>query len=81
MRLQPRGQAAQAGFKPGDVLIEYDGKAIQSRDDLQSARVDAAGKESVRVMIRRGESELGFKLKPGPLGFVPGTGYDEPVFR
>jgi S1-C subfamily serine protease len=63
-------QAAEIGLKPGDVLTSYDGKPITKLDDLQAAiaAAEAAGKESVELIWKRGEEEMKAAVKPGRLG-------------
>ncbi len=57
----PNGPAAEAGIQRGDIIIELDRKAIASVDELVSQLDDT--KESVLVLVRRGESTLFVPLK------------------
>ena len=57
----PNGPAAEAGIQRGDIIIELDRHAIENVDDLTSRLDDT--KESVLVLVRRGQSTLFVPLK------------------
>ena len=57
----PGGPAAEAGIRRGDVIIEVDRKSVGDVDDLAS-RLES-DKESVLVLVRRGENTLYVPLK------------------
>lgn len=64
------GNAAKAGVKPGDFLLSYDGRTLDSRDDLLAA-IDAAvaaKKEQVELVVYRGPERLELALGPGRMG-------------
>ncbi len=53
----PGGPAALAGIKPGDVILEFDGRVVRSADALVVAiRAKAVG-DSATLKIRRGSDE------------------------
>jgi serine protease Do len=56
--VDPRGAAAERGFKEGDVILEVAGKSVQSpadvRDALSGARKDS--KASVLMRVRSGQN-------------------------
>ena len=45
--------AEKAGIKEGDIIIEFDGKTINSADDLAEAAQDAKEKTSMKVQLTR----------------------------
>ena len=53
--VQPGGAAAAAGFKPGDLVLAIDGRAIASFADMQSIVRANAGKALVFEVERDGE--------------------------
>ena len=58
LRVLPDSPAAKAGFKVGDVVVEFDGKKIYRSSDLPLAvgQADIGGKSKVTV-IREGKSK------------------------
>ncbi|MEE9608022.1 MAG: Do family serine endopeptidase, partial [Myxococcota bacterium] len=61
-QVDPNASAAQAGLRPGDVLLELNREPIASAADL-AAKLDAAGKGAL-LLVRRGESTIFVPLKP-----------------
>ena len=57
----PDGPAAEAGILRGDIIVELDRQTIKDLDDLTSKLEDS--KESVLVLVRRGENTLFVPLK------------------
>ena len=51
----PDSAAAEAGLKAGDVIIEFDGRRVDSPNDLR--RRVARGQDSVTVKIIRDRAE------------------------
>jgi S1-C subfamily serine protease len=67
------GPAAKAGMKAGDVILKFEGKAIEDGHDLREAVSDAEGGKEVTVIVQRDGRPLDLKVtlaKP-----------DEPRFR
>jgi len=60
----PESPADKAGFRPGDVVVEFDGKKIRDSHELPAMVARAAVGEKVRVKILREgrETELVVKL-------------------
>jgi serine protease Do len=57
----PGGPAAEAGIQRGDIIIELDREAIKDVGDLARKLEDS--KESVLVLVRRGDNTLFVPLK------------------
>lgn len=64
------GNAAKLGMQVGDWLESYDGRRIESVDDLRSAigAAQTAGKQGVPVVLWRGTEKLTITAPPGRLG-------------
>jgi serine protease Do len=54
--LEPGGPAADAGLRPGDVVLEIDKKAVDSAATLEKRLAAAA--ESILFLVRRGDGTL-----------------------
>ena len=57
-KVDERGAAAKAGFKSGDVLIEYGGRKIDSPVDYQRLRYAYYEREKVMVTVLRGNEKV-----------------------
>ena len=66
-RVDPRGAAAAAGIQPGDVVVSFDQKAIDSADQLIDAVKQADGDRAIPVRIVRDGTSLfvALRLKVG----------------
>src|SRR5262249_30851980 len=64
--VEPHGIAGLFGLKPGDVLLEYNGKALQSPSDLA---IVPAGDKAIRVPIKfwRDGEVRSLEIAAGPL--------------
>src|SRR6185295_7416799 len=56
------GAAARAGMQPGDIVLLADGKPVRSAEDLRSA---VAARDSVALLVQRGEARVFLALKAG----------------
>ncbi|MCZ7598066.1 MAG: PDZ domain-containing protein [Gammaproteobacteria bacterium] len=57
--------AARAGMRPGDAIVEIDGRVIGRFEDVRLALWDKRPGDSVRLVVRRGGDErveLSFEL-------------------
>ncbi len=68
MNVAAKSNAAKAGIKRGDYLASYDGKLLNSVDDLRAAIQGAAGKDKIPVVVFRGAKRLDLELAPGRMG-------------
>ena len=59
-RLAP---AAEAGLKPGDVVVAFDGRAVSSWDDVRDA-IRAAGGRSATITVDRAGERLTVPVTP-----------------
>ncbi len=66
----PHGQAEVIGLRPGDILLVYDSTPVQTNEDVRQVQA-AARTEKVTIVVLRGDEELTFTVKPGPLGVMP----------
>jgi serine protease Do len=57
VQVSPNGAAAKAGLEPGDVIVAYNGKPIQNRDELVQAVVNTKPGTTVPVRIMRDRQE------------------------
>jgi tetratricopeptide (TPR) repeat protein len=63
----PGSNAARNGLKPGDVLLAYNGTALNQKEDL---KVGADGGKPIGVEVWREGRSLPCELAPGKLGVV-----------
>lgn len=63
--VQPEGPAERAGIEPGDVIVEIEGKLIQTREQLAERLNDLEIGTEVDVKVMRGADELELKLVIG----------------
>jgi len=59
----PPGPAATAGIKPGDVIVEFNGKAIARSDDLPQIVAATAPGTTVPVKVIRQGKEMTFNVR------------------
>ncbi len=66
--VMPDSPAARAGIKPGDIVVEYDGKKMEAPADLQRAVGLTNPGQEVHVKVWRdtGEKTLSFKIGEAP---------------
>jgi serine protease Do len=72
-RVLPDAPAAQAGIEPGDVIVKWDGKPVETPTDLTFAVAKTPpGKKVAVVLIRRGEQiEVSVTVEERPAEFAP----------
>jgi serine protease Do len=59
----PPGPAATAGIRPGDVIVEFNGKAITRSDDLPQIVAATAPGTTVPVKVIRQGKEMTFNVR------------------
>jgi len=57
-------QADRAGLKPGDVIVEINGRPVLSRQAVSDALVDAALDRPLRLTVRRQGEPLALTVSP-----------------
>jgi len=60
--VKPMSPAEKAGFKPNDVVTEFDGKKIASSDDLSEVLRRKKPGDEVAVVVRRGKDVVTLKV-------------------
>jgi S1-C subfamily serine protease len=67
--LESSGPGAKGGIKEGDVIVEFDGKRVESIDDLHRLlSSDVIGRE-IAISILRSEKRLSVRVIPAELPF------------
>lgn len=56
--------AERAGIRPGDVIVEINGRSVLSRRAASDALADMTLDQSIRLTVRRGEERLVLTLPP-----------------
>jgi len=67
IRVDPNGKGAEAGLRPGDVVLQMGGKDVANPDDVMHA-LDAASaqkKQHVLALVRRNDREMFVALPTG----------------
>jgi S1-C subfamily serine protease len=59
--------AARTGFKPGDIILDVDGTAIEDVADLQRLMVGEALGGPMRVLVWRGADAITIVVQPAEL--------------
>ena len=64
--------AKVAGLKPGDLIIHFENKGVESFDDLRNALLATKPNQTCKFVVQRGEAqeELTVKLAQAPLSIV-----------
>ncbi|MDB4492200.1 trypsin-like peptidase domain-containing protein [bacterium] len=65
-RLLDKSYGAQAGIKPGDILLEINGERIRNHEDYYLKIVAAAAVQETRLLVIRGNDKIIVTLKQVP---------------
>jgi hypothetical protein len=71
--------AWEAGVRPGDAILRYEGERIFSDRELDLAISQGEIGENVRLEIRRGDTERSFVVPREPLGVLSALTLDPPL--
>src|SRR5581483_4754540 len=63
--VMPESPAAKAGLKPGDILLEFEGKKVEAPSDLQRAVAMAQPGQDSKVKVWRDQGEKTVDVKIG----------------
>jgi serine protease Do len=83
-QVEPGSPAARAGIQTGDVIVDYNGKRIESYRDLSLAVANTAVGTPAKIKLMRQGQPLNVELNVGELpvaeaqGSAPASGGDEP---
>jgi len=67
LRVDPGGKAAEAGLRPGDVILQLAGKQVSNPEELVRTLEEAAGqkKQQVLALVRRNDRQMFIALPSG----------------
>jgi serine protease Do len=68
----PDSQAAKAGIQIGDLIVEYNGQAVNSWREFGRLARDARSVAELTIVVSRNGAQLTFTLKGGTVG-IDGT--------
>ncbi len=67
-KVEPNSPAAAAGLKEGDVIVEFNGKAIDKANDLPAAVASVKPGASASLKVWRDRAEKSLDVKVGDMG-------------
>ena len=70
-QVMPNSPAAQAGLRPGDVIVAIGGQAVQNGSDVQRVVEGSSVGQNLSVTLRREGQEQTLDLRPGALPTQP----------
>jgi len=62
-RVVPGLPAEKAGLKEGDVILKFDGKAVESPEALRAALMDKKAGNEVTIRVQRGDKQMDLKAE------------------
>lgn len=67
VRVMPETPAAEAGLRRGDIILEIDGEAIKTADQLQSKVENSRIGQTLRIKVQRGNQIQTIAVRPAEL--------------
>jgi serine protease Do len=67
LKVVPGSPAEHAGIKPGDIILEVNGKPIKEATDLQFEIMKTKPGTEVKLLVLRGDKKVTLKVKIGEL--------------
>jgi prolipoprotein diacylglyceryltransferase len=75
--VEPGSAAERAGLKPGDVIIEAEGKLINSPQQVEALlQAWPRGENTLDLLVRRGATTVDLSFVPGTIGLHPTQIYE-----
>jgi C-terminal processing protease CtpA/Prc len=66
--VRPGSPAEKGGLKPGDILVEFDGKSIRSVQEYSAVLGTAQPNVPVKIVVLRGGKRVELTVTPAPGG-------------
>jgi serine protease Do len=66
--VRPGSPAEKGGLKPGDILIEFDGKSIRNVQEYSAVLGTAQPNVAVKIVVLRGGKRVELTVTPAPGG-------------
>ncbi len=69
--VEPGGPAGASGIRPGDVVVEMNGRSVESVDDLHRLLSEAKGADRARLGLLRGNERMTIEVVVGEAAGKP----------
>ena len=60
-----KGPAAKAGIKSGDIILQFDGKRVRTKEALRIILLTKKSGDKVKVKVKRGDKEVDLTIELG----------------